>query len=1804
MIPSFFSSNEQDLHSLPDSEIQKKSKFKVFNDEVTSIINAFDKTKDWPDLIKLLQKLHKSIKKHMGKCPVLPQPYSISKRLSQCLNPKLPAGVHKQTLICYEAIFECLIESDRLPKSFGILFSGIFSFFPLATIQIKPLILKIFRTHILPLDENLLSPILLGLISSLIIALEEDVVEFQVAANQFVNDLRIHIGDDLFLQSLFDSMLNSSRVRIPGFKYLETFYKNSQMEEHDVSESLVQDRKRLALNMLLSSMRDDQVMAQRVALEFVSTHFPIDTNIFNVQEKVSILTTIFPLLSKKDVSLSRRVFKWMFAGKMYSEEIFNSSGKEVHIEAFKTIFKRIYTDNTSARQPFQILLTILEKIPEGKELEYVEPFLLDILYFLHTHSMGITSHQDILKSAICVFEKIEVHSVWNKLFELVSKSKNIEDEESLKLLDLIGSISNLLPESSEHSQQLLNCFLECLHFKILYLDNNNNELIKLETDLNLRFRSISTCIFLIKTSITKLQLNIEILSKIISKIENILNDYIKNLLSNVDQKERGPVIEIFTDLTLFLSLLLDKRIQLNESDEKESEYSNYGASYHSQADPPQFFKIIFDCCFHNNPAITVHAISMFLGYISNDKLGLTNIQRNYILFDTEYPMKIAQRIWNMLIPQMSESHYEIVRFFYQLYCLNPTPCNTLIGKSFYSYSLKEKIEAHTKFSLMWRLMDSHGITKRAFDDGVLRMLESIKSDHSSLRLVGRSWLLDSCVNVSRILDPLFHNMLDQQKLMNSSQEANSCDGVFDESRSRFVLNLLEQIVNVLPQKKFLTHCLNTKLTEDVKENFLNHIHKTKSDDQNPAWERFPLINIEVDNYFSLLILTCLKLIDVSTPEINNSTSFDSNYYRSISTDGSEIEFTEAIMKETLRTNSVILLRTILSDLHDKHETIIIAAKISESILLHLQKAIRNYDSVFQVEILSLLRVILSILNSATKLDSISQNLDSSQAPIIHVVHSTHFLPTLLQGIQVANQAQTSQSLHSLSLLTYWVNHIIYTLPFLHTSLPSVVTAIVPTLCDIIKENAIAGVDSIRSQGILVSLHGISMLTQFCIIHSEQEKPNIEPASRNSSSDAVLAPFKFIPGVSNVTDFISNVFTQETQENNIIVSPTYEAKQFLLSELSSIIETLIMVWKAIKSRQNSTHSLLSISHIARQSIENAIIQFLEPLTKKFGQEFVSSLVAMWERIHPESTYTLQYQQHELDVHVVDILNHLTTIKPELMINLLSKILLGAKTNKNIKEVVVLHFLYNYLRKCIISDKAQGVSQYLVNLFRISLGNSSDIFILNTLLFILHCFVQRFPTFDDRRIHMPFKEVTQRLLESCLQTCVKEMLFKQSAGKSNSSAANISIHDSSVQLLRNLSSLTIEILLKVFEDRENIISLVQAMMQPLVAILKNHQLENIIRHKEAVILLNTFKSHNILHLRAVRKELLESMVEAHFFEIDPNTLILYKSIFSEIIKEVTFQDILSKFQRQVGTLLLGRDLEIISRGRNIKRLAFLFFASKKDEYISLLHPVMEKLVDSLKISNNHPHIMVNTIFCIRVLFARFSPTNFSEFWPLIISIVMQLFGSSSTLTQPDVLLEAIKLIDYALICQAEPFQSFKWIFLSHPDLTIPNPKFESEKQFIPMINGLNISSTVFSEEGDLIPPFEDIPKGYDDMDLRKPITNLGKDAERLKKAINLIKSHERYEFLCSSSQVDHSEIDKALARDFCEFSNEDLEEILRTDKLYERIHDSIMNNSPIYQEEYLIQREIESDDLDSQWISIEKSSPISLLGSPQSIKENSL
>lgn len=111
------------------------------------------------------------INAHAGKYKVIPRRLLLTKRLSQCLHPTLPSGVHLKALEAYDLVFKS-IGTEKLRADLFIYATGLFPLLNYAGITVKPPLLKIYETYLLPLGEDLL-PCLDGFLTSILLGMEE-----------------------------------------------------------------------------------------------------------------------------------------------------------------------------------------------------------------------------------------------------------------------------------------------------------------------------------------------------------------------------------------------------------------------------------------------------------------------------------------------------------------------------------------------------------------------------------------------------------------------------------------------------------------------------------------------------------------------------------------------------------------------------------------------------------------------------------------------------------------------------------------------------------------------------------------------------------------------------------------------------------------------------------------------------------------------------------------------------------------------------------------------------------------------------------------------------------------------------------------------------------------------------------------------------------------------------------------------------------------------------------------------------------------------------------------------------------------------------------------------------------------------------------------------------------------------------------------------------------------------------------------------------------------------------------------------
>ena len=76
-----------------EAALGKHPKFRAYQDALAVSLSAFERAREWPDLIKCLQRVNKVLEK-FAHFDTIPMAVTVAKRLAQCLYSVLPGGVH------------------------------------------------------------------------------------------------------------------------------------------------------------------------------------------------------------------------------------------------------------------------------------------------------------------------------------------------------------------------------------------------------------------------------------------------------------------------------------------------------------------------------------------------------------------------------------------------------------------------------------------------------------------------------------------------------------------------------------------------------------------------------------------------------------------------------------------------------------------------------------------------------------------------------------------------------------------------------------------------------------------------------------------------------------------------------------------------------------------------------------------------------------------------------------------------------------------------------------------------------------------------------------------------------------------------------------------------------------------------------------------------------------------------------------------------------------------------------------------------------------------------------------------------------------------------------------------------------------------------------------------------------------------------------------------------------------------------------------------------------------------------------
>eukprot|EP00762_Andalucia_godoyi_P007004 ANDGO_07651.mRNA.1 Protein dopey-1 homolog len=336
------------------TSVEDAKALKSLSAEVVSVLSAFDRAKEWADLIRCLQRLSKLISRMEGRLEHAPFPerFVLAKRLAQCLNPSLPSGVHLKALGVYEQLLERCVCGSRIHLDAPFYAEGLFPLLPHASMQVRPVLLQLLEKYYVAFVSQL-EGILGGLLAAILPGLEEEGSSICDTCIKLLSDIRTGCRRGALLQNLWSSAMCSTATRLFALQYLLICQSTDaeDMEFYTKNSSSVSST-------LSAALRDKNLFVQRFGLDVLVKYWSsIFVHCFSQDDRVVMTLSVLRLLARREMSITRRCMNWLFP------ETEHSAGDVPDTNA---ALYRLFTSPLASlgNLPFTVVIALHEQKPD------------------------------------------------------------------------------------------------------------------------------------------------------------------------------------------------------------------------------------------------------------------------------------------------------------------------------------------------------------------------------------------------------------------------------------------------------------------------------------------------------------------------------------------------------------------------------------------------------------------------------------------------------------------------------------------------------------------------------------------------------------------------------------------------------------------------------------------------------------------------------------------------------------------------------------------------------------------------------------------------------------------------------------------------------------------------------------------------------------------------------------------------------------------------------------------------------------------------------------------------------------------------------------------------------------------------------------------------------------------------------------------------------------------------------------------------------------------------------------------------
>ncbi len=187
---------------------------------------------------------------------------------------------------------------------------GIFAFFEHASSLLKSEVIDLIIRFYVPLGNHL-NKCLQSMVISLIPALEDESTDFYSKSLFMFEAIANCVSARNLIEKIWTALLLAKKHRSAVINYLVKAQPKAITAED--APAFCAGQPSLVVSAICAALEDPHALVVRRILDIIVLHFPMHCTWLSNEQKVSVTKAILSVLTRRDMSLSRRIYSWLLS---------------------------------------------------------------------------------------------------------------------------------------------------------------------------------------------------------------------------------------------------------------------------------------------------------------------------------------------------------------------------------------------------------------------------------------------------------------------------------------------------------------------------------------------------------------------------------------------------------------------------------------------------------------------------------------------------------------------------------------------------------------------------------------------------------------------------------------------------------------------------------------------------------------------------------------------------------------------------------------------------------------------------------------------------------------------------------------------------------------------------------------------------------------------------------------------------------------------------------------------------------------------------------------------------------------------------------------------------------------------------------------------------------------------------------------------------------------------------------------------------------------------------------------------------